>query len=100
MRFSHRLLLCTWAAVTASAWRVAGLPKQSKPYTQLSVVDETQPHHWHHWFHEQRNIAADFRRLFGDESSDLPALIGVAIGADADNTHGHSLGDVSGLQFE
>jgi hypothetical protein len=43
------------------------------------------------WLDEQRDVAADFLRLFGDEAKTLPALIGVAIGADADNTQARSL---------
>lgn len=54
----------------------------------------------HHWEHERRDIAADFFKLFGAESTDLPPLIGVAIGADADNTHSHSLGHAADVQLE
>jgi Protein of unknown function (DUF3047) len=42
------------------------------------------------WEDERREIAADFRRLFGDESPEVPAIIAVAVGADADNTQGRS----------
>jgi hypothetical protein len=42
------------------------------------------------WEDERREIAADFRRLFGDESPEVPAIIGIALGADADNTQGRS----------
>jgi hypothetical protein len=54
----------------------------------------------HHWEHERRDIAADFIKLFGEESRDLPPLIGVAVGADADNTHSHSLGHAADVQLE
>ena len=43
------------------------------------------------WVAEQRDIAADFLRLFGDETKVLPPLVGVLVGADADNTLGRSL---------
>ena len=43
------------------------------------------------WVSEQRDIAADFLRLFGDETKLLPPLVGIAVGADADNTLGRSL---------
>jgi Protein of unknown function (DUF3047) len=52
------------------------------------------------WASERRDLAADFNQLFGAESPQLPPIIGVAIGADADNTHGHSLGHVAGLVLE
>lgn len=51
------------------------------------------------WIGEKRDIAADYQRLFGDESEGrIPAITGVAVAADADNTHGHALayfGDVT-----
>lgn len=43
------------------------------------------------WVSEERDIAADFLRLFGDETKLLPPLVGVLVGADADNTQGRSL---------
>ena len=52
------------------------------------------------WRSERRDVAADFVRLFGDESAQMPPLIGVAIGADADNTHGHSLAYVADLSLQ
>ena len=52
------------------------------------------------WRSERRDVAADFVRLFGDESTQMPPLIGVAIGADADNTHGHSLAYVADLALQ
>lgn len=47
------------------------------------------------WVSEQRDLAADFVRLFGAESPEVPAVTGVALGADADNTQGHSIADVA-----
>jgi hypothetical protein len=43
------------------------------------------------WLDERRDLAADFLRLFGDEARDVPRVLAVAVGADADNTGGHSL---------
>ena len=45
----------------------------------------------HRWTAEKRDVVADFIKLFGDETRELPPLIGVAVGADADNTRGRSL---------
>ena len=42
----------------------------------------------------------DFRKLFGTEIESLPPIIGIAVGADADNTHGHSLAHVADLLLE
>lgn len=52
------------------------------------------------WVDERRDIGADFLRLFGDEVSVLPPIIGVAVGADADNTRSRSLGFVSDLVLQ
>ncbi len=52
------------------------------------------------WKRERRDIAADFARLFGAESPTMPPLLGVAIGADADNTGGHSLAYVADLVLQ
>jgi hypothetical protein len=54
----------------------------------------------HQWEHERRDIVADFIKVFGDETEDLPPLVGVAVGADADNTRRHSVGHAAGLQLE
>lgn len=46
------------------------------------------------WLPQERDLVNDFRRAFGEETDTLPPLIGLAIGADADNTGGSSLGYV------
>ena len=52
------------------------------------------------WLEERRAIGADFLKLFGAEVSVVPAVIGVAVGADADNTHSRSLGFVTDMAFQ
>lgn len=51
------------------------------------------------WVSVKRNLVADYQRLFGDESEGkVPEVTGVAVSADADNTHGNALsyfGDVA-----
>ena len=51
------------------------------------------------WVSERRDLSVDYQRMFGDESEGkIPEIVGVAVSADADNTHGHGLayfGDVS-----
>ncbi len=55
------------------------------------------------WFEETRDIAADFRRAFGDEwpakNTDLPPISAVLVGADADNTGGHSVAHLADLRL-
>jgi len=52
------------------------------------------------WVDEERDVAADFLLAFGDESSTVPLLTGVALGADADNTGGRSVAYIAALRFE
>jgi hypothetical protein len=53
------------------------------------------------WVAERRDVVADFLKLFGTESDNaVPTVIGIAVGADSDNTHTHSLAYVSGLTLE
>ncbi len=52
------------------------------------------------WQREQRDIAADFRRLFSDESAEVPPLQGVAVSGDADNTQGHSVAYVADVTLD
>ena len=49
------------------------------------------------WQPERRDVGADFLKLFGKESAQIPPIVGVAVGADADNTHGHSVAHVADL---
>ncbi|MGA8393688.1 MAG: DUF3047 domain-containing protein [Burkholderiaceae bacterium] len=46
------------------------------------------------WVNHQRDVTVDFGLAFGREFPTLPPLEGVTVGADADNTGGHSVGYV------
>ncbi len=63
-------------------------------------VLQSGPARLHQWTAERRNLAADFTEMFGQESSEVPPVIGVAVGADADNTHSHSLAHVADVVIE
>jgi hypothetical protein len=52
------------------------------------------------WVAEKRDVGADFMKLFSDESKVVPPIVGIAIGADSDNTQSHSVSYVSGLSLE
>jgi hypothetical protein len=52
------------------------------------------------WRIERRDVRADFLRLFGDEATEVPDIIGVGIGADADNTQSRSLSYIADLVLE
>ena len=55
------------------------------------------------WFEESRDVAADFRRAFGDEidaGSALPPLTALIVAGDGDNTGGASVAHVSALRLE
>ena len=51
------------------------------------------------WVSQKRNLVPDYLRMFGDEADGkVPDVVGVAVIADADNTHGHGLayfGDIT-----
>ena len=51
------------------------------------------------WVTETRDVAADFRRAFGDESPDTPVLMTVIVTADADNTGASTVAHVADLRF-
>ena len=52
------------------------------------------------WVAERRDVIADYRRLFGDESGGtVPDITSVTISADADNTHGHGLAYFQDISF-
>jgi hypothetical protein len=63
-------------------------------------VLQTGPARLHQWVAERRNIGADFLELFRDESTEVPPVIGVLVGADSDNTHTHSLAHVADVVIE
>jgi hypothetical protein len=44
------------------------------------------------WSGHQRDLGADFAQAFGWPSATIPPLVAIAVGADADNTGGNSLG--------
>lgn len=52
------------------------------------------------WVSEQRDVWADFLKLFADEADAVPPMVGVAIGADADNTQSHSLAHVGAISLD
>jgi len=49
------------------------------------------------WVAHSQDLAADFRRAFGDESLEVPPLQGVLVGGDSDNTGGQSLGYIGDI---
>lgn len=53
------------------------------------------------WFDEDRDVAADLRRSFGDElgQAALPAVTALIVAGDADNTGATSVAHVAGLQW-
>lgn len=64
------------------------------------VVLQTGKERLDRWIAERRDLAADWKRAFGDEAPQVPPLIGIAVGADADNTKGRSVGYVSDVVLE
>lgn len=52
------------------------------------------------WRSERRDLVADFLRAFGDESAQVPPIVAVLVGADADNTGGRGAGFVAALELQ
>lgn len=52
------------------------------------------------WLNERRDLHADFLRAFDGEASTVPPLKAIAVGADADNTGGRSLGWVTAVELQ
>lgn len=52
------------------------------------------------WQTVRRDLAQDFIRAFGDESATVPRLLAIAVGADADNTRGDSVGFIADLALK
>ena len=52
------------------------------------------------WKTVRRDLAADFVKAFGAETPRVPGLLAIAVGADADNTRGESLGYIADLHLE
>jgi Protein of unknown function (DUF3047) len=48
---------------------------------------------------ETRDVAADWKRAFGDESQTMPPVSAVIVAGDADNTGGHSVAHVTALRW-
>ncbi len=72
------------------------LPNVYTPRVRYIVVNSGEPRTGQ-WFSHERRLAADFLRAFGHETPVVPPLLAVLVGADADNTAGHSMayvGDV------
>lgn len=64
------------------------------------IVLESGTDRLNKWVAEKRDVGADFLKLFRDESTTVPPIVGVAVGADSDNTQGHSVAYVSGIALE
>ena len=91
------------AATVCYVWdaRLAEGTELDSPFThRLRYVVLRSGDKPNQWLSERRDIGADFLRLFGNESAVLPPLIGIAVGADADNTHGRSVAYVADLVLE
>lgn len=52
------------------------------------------------WQGHERDLAADFKQAFGQESPAVPPLLAIVVGADSDNTGGSSLAYLADLLLE
>ena len=64
------------------------------------IVLQSGSEHLGQWMSEQRDLAADYQRAFGDESPQhIPDLLALIVSADADNTHGTGLAYLGDIQL-
>jgi hypothetical protein len=88
--------LCwVWAGKEAKAALI------DNPYTRRVryIVLRQQAEAGEKWFEEKRDVAADFKRAFGDESATVPPVTAVIVAGDADNTQGASLAWLTALRW-
>lgn len=52
------------------------------------------------WSAHQRDLGADFAKAFGNPWATIPPLVAIAVGADADNTGGASLGYLDDITLQ
>lgn len=52
----------------------------------------------HTWYEEARDVTADFLKAFADEAQQPLPATALIVGADADNTHAHTLSHVADVQ--
>lgn len=73
--------------------------EQASPYTRRVhyVVLNSGESQLKTWQSHQRNVSADFLKAFGKESSTVPAVTAIIVGADSDNTQDTSLGYVADI---
>ena len=64
------------------------------------IVLESGTDRLNKWVAEKRDVGADFLKLFSDESKTVPPIVGIAVGADSDNTQSKSVAYVSGIALE
>jgi hypothetical protein len=91
------------AATLCWVWGGSALAGQvlDNPYSRRVryIVLRTQAEALDTWFEESREVAADFKRAFGDEAPTLPPLAAVVVAGDADNTGEHSIAHVAALRW-
>ncbi len=97
--FPHRFF--PWTRSINYVW-ANRMPKGShspSPYTARSVMVamQTGPENTGSWITERRNVREDYRRIFGEEP---PAVGGIAIMTDTDDTGGSALAWYDDIRIE
>jgi hypothetical protein len=91
------------AATLCWVWGGAEAREQviHNPYTRRVryIVLRNQADAANAWFEESRDVAADFKRAFGEESTEPPPVLAVIVAGDADNTRATSLAFVAALRW-
>jgi len=71
------------------------------PYTRRVryIVLRQQTEAGEQWFNETRDVEADFKRAFGDESATMPPVTALIVAGDGDNTQARSLAWLTALRW-
>ena len=75
------------------------LPNAYTPRVRYVVLD-SGGQNLGRWVTHQRDLGADFLKSFGNETDTVPPLLAIAVGADADNTGGSSLGYLGDIALQ
>ncbi len=87
--------LCyAWAPLAREGVVIANAYTRRMRWKVLRGTAPTGPEGWHE---ESRDLHADFLEAFGDETAQVPPILAVLVGADADNTGGEGQARIVGL---
>jgi Protein of unknown function (DUF3047) len=95
-----KLPTATLCYVWANAENVASIHASPTTARVRYMVLDTAATPLKAWKSHKRNLSEDFLKAFGTETSTVPALTAIIVGADSDNTQDISLGYVADIMVQ